>query len=217
MFADLFSSLDGAFKMYLWLPSMATLFFLVSYNLHLHNCLSSLRHSLNSVWLTSSSHRFNGFNLFLCCLFTSLLISNVFGLAPLVYTLTSDLMPMLGLSLLFWFFLLLSGLCFNFKQTLAHLAPSGAPFILLPFLILIELISTLIRPITLAVRLIANVSAGHIVLGLISNTLTTYFLTSSNIFLLAIMTGYMLFEFFVAFIQAYIFSLLVSLYQSEHP
>ena len=102
------------------------------------------------------------------------------------------------------------------KESAAHLAPAGAPAGLIPVLILIETISLLIRPITLTVRLIANISAGHIVISLIANCLVRSSLTVI-IPVFFIYTGYNIFEVFVCFIQAYIFSLLIKLYAEEHP
>jgi len=95
----------------------------------------------------------------------------------------------------------------------AHLTPSGAPVAVAPLLVLIETISVLIRPLTLTVRLIANIRAGHIVLSLVANCLTAI----SSLRMLLLNTGYRMFEVFVCIIQAYIFSLLIKLYGSEHP
>lgn len=86
----------------------------------------------------------------------------------------------------------------------------------MPLLVLIETVRILIRPLTLTVRLIANIRAGHIVLSLLANCLTRL----SGVTLLSIMllnTGYNIFEVFVCVIQAYIFSLLIKLYAGEHP
>jgi len=77
-------------------------------------------------------------------------------------------------------------------------------------------VSIIIRPLTLTVRLIANISAGHIVISLIANVLVSASLPALvSIFLLNV--GYNLFEVFVCLIQAYIFTLLVKLYAEEHP
>nr|YP_006303192.1 ATP synthase F0 subunit 6 [Cylindrus obtusus]AEK48355.1 ATP synthase F0 subunit 6 [Cylindrus obtusus] len=217
MFTDLFSSLDGAHTILLWLPSSLAFGPYFLSRLNMHTLPSSLTATVNSVWSSSATKRFQCFPQLLATIFTILLLLNLCGLTPLTYTLTSDLLPMFSLGLLCWLFLLLSGFVSNFQQSVGHLTPSGAPFALAPFLVLIETISLLIRPVTLTVRLIANISAGHIVLGLLANTLSTYTLTFTMLPLLLGSTLYYLFEFFVAGIQAYIFTLLVSLYQAEHP
>jgi len=86
---------------------------------------------------------------------------------------------------------------------LSTLVPGGRPIVLGPILVLIETVRLFIRPLTLRLRLVANMRAGHIVLGLCSNAsglsrISYYF--------------YTLFEFFVCGIQAYIFTLLVRIY-----
>jgi len=100
------------------------------------------------------------------------------------------------------------------------LLPIGAPAALNPFLVIIETVSIMVRPITLSVRLTANIRAGHIVLTLIGNYLTTSFFISgifSIALLLRIQVFYTIFEFGIGIIQAYIFCLLITLYSDEHP
>lgn len=99
--------------------------------------------------------------------------------------------------------------------SLAHLAPRGAPLVLLPFLVVVESIRILIRPLTLTVRLVANISAGHIVLGLLANVNSG--LSAILPLWLGLTVAYTVFEFFVSAIQAYIFTLLITLYRAEHP
>lgn len=103
---------------------------------------------------------------------------------------------------------------------MAALLPIGAPAPLNPFLVLIETVRIIARPITLSVRLMANIRAGHIVLTLIGNYLTTslFFLPSVRaLILLTIQVFYTVFEFGIGVIQAYIFCLLITLYSDEHP
>nr|YP_010279279.1 ATP synthase F0 subunit 6 [Micrarionta opuntia]UKG20829.1 ATP synthase F0 subunit 6 [Micrarionta opuntia] len=218
MLTDLFSSLDGASTLLLWfLPLLVScvLFATLVYPVVL---LTYIKCIISSMWSTSQINRFSFLRNMLTAIFLFLLMNNLLGLTPYTYTLTSNLFTMNNLAMSFWLMLLLSGWFWSPSKSAAHLAPSGAPLGLLPFLIVIETISLLIRPLTLTVRLIANISAGHIVLGLLANTLTAY-LHSVTVFLPLIMIsiGYMLFEFFVSIIQAYIFTLLLSLYQTEHP
>lgn len=103
-------------------------------------------------------------------------------------------------------------------SAVAHLVPEGAPAPLIPLLIIIETISLLIRPIALAVRLMANLTAGHLLLQLSATAtlalLKTFpplaLITASLLALLTIL------ELAVAVIQAYVFTLLVSLYLQEN-
>jgi F-type H+-transporting ATPase subunit a len=84
----------------------------------------------------------------------------------------------------------------------SHLVPAGCPIYLISFIIFIELIRLSIRPITLRVRLIANITAGHLLLFLVSQFIIPSFLL-------------ILLEIIVRLIQAFVFSLLLSLYLSE--
>lgn len=104
------------------------------------------------------------------------------------------------------------------KASLAHFLPQGTPTPLIPILVIIETISLFIQPIALAVRLTANITAGHLLihliggatLALISISTTTALITFTILILLTIL------EFAVAIIQAYVFTLLVSLYLHDN-
>lgn len=101
---------------------------------------------------------------------------------------------------------------------LGHLLPEGTPTLLIPVLIIIETISLFIRPLALGVRLTANLTAGHLLIGLISTAAIVLLplipavaiLTSTILFLLTLL------EVAVAMIQAYVFVLLLSLYLQEN-
>jgi F-type H+-transporting ATPase subunit a len=102
----------------------------------------------------------------------------------------------------------------NLEIFLAHLIPIRTPPILIPFIVIIELIRNLIRPITLSVRLAANITAGHLLLTLLGNQVVN---SIWRIFIPLIFTQILLIilEFAVACIQAYVFSVLTTLYASE--
>nr|ALO81905.1 ATP synthase subunit 6 [Cernuella virgata] len=216
MMTDLFSSLDGAYSFLLWFPSLIVLFLYMT-QVHMSSLTSTLCSTSAGVWKEKNLNRFFPFPLLLTVLFMLLMLTNLMGLTPFMYSLSSDLFTMSGLALLMWLMILLSGYIYSPVKSIAHLAPQGAPLGLAPFLVLIETISIMIRPLTLTVRLMANISAGHIVLGLLANSLTAMVSSLMVLPLLGLSIGYMLFEFFVALIQAYIFTLLISLYQDEHP
>nr|YP_010883664.1 ATP synthase F0 subunit 6 [Carychium tridentatum]WIV81377.1 ATP synthase F0 subunit 6 [Carychium tridentatum] len=214
MMADLFSSLDGCTSIWSWgLPIFFSGLFFTNSSWILNT--SSVLKNLVSLFGNSKNH-LASLSLFLFSLMFFLMNINLIGLSPFVYGSSSALWFASSLALLLWGSLIFSGWTFNSKASAAHLAPAGAPAPLLPFLILIETVSIIIRPLTLTVRLIANISAGHIVLSLIANCLTSLSLISGSLVLL-VSVGYTLFEVFVCFIQAYIFTLLVSLYAQEHP
>nr|AWH98432.1 ATP synthase F0 subunit 6 [Conus spurius] len=176
---------------------------------------------------TASSQVFRSFGLsmggfvnVITGLFLFLVLMNMSGLIPYVFSTTSHLAISLTLGLPLWLALIISAVAYNPGSVVAGLLPMGAPAPLNPFLVLIETVSIMVRPITLSVRLTANMSAGHIVLTLIGSYLTAgLFISSlfSVVLLLVIQVLYMIFEFGISLIQAYIFCLLITLYSDEHP
>jgi len=77
----------------------------------------------------------------------------------------------LSISLIIWSLIILFLLVLNFKSFIAHLVPLGTPGVLTSFIVLVELVRNLIRPITLSVRLMANIVAGHLLIGLLGGFL----------------------------------------------
>lgn len=161
-----------------------------------------------------------GFSIFLVSLFISLIIVNLSGLIPYTFSARSHLVITFSLAVPMWFSLIISGWVLNPAYAAAHLLPTGAPNSLGPALILIETIRIFLRPITLSVRLAANISAGHLILGLIRSYLSAGLFTYSSLTKLIVIfieAGYFLFEVGICLIQAYVFCLLLSLYSDEHP
>jgi len=101
---------------------------------------------------------------------------------------------------------------------MAGLLPGGAPDWLNPFLVLIETVRILVRSITLSVRLVANIRAGHIVLRLIGIYASSFIFISGFSFfiLLFVQVFYIIFEVGICIIQGYIFCLLLTLYADDH-
>jgi F-type H+-transporting ATPase subunit a len=97
---------------------------------------------------------------------------------------------------------------------LAHLVPLGTPFALMPFMVLIELIRNFIRPLTLSVRLAANMVAGHLLLTLLRSQAPNSNLIVISLLIAALVILGVL-ESAVALIQAYVFSVLSTLYVTE--
>nr|YP_010692513.1 ATP synthase F0 subunit 6 [Ixias pyrene]WBV74666.1 ATP synthase F0 subunit 6 [Ixias pyrene] len=147
-------------------------------------------------------------------LFSFILFNNFLGLFPYIFTSTSHLTISLTLSLSLWLSFMLFGWINNSQHMFIHMIPQGTPSILMPFMVLIETISNIIRPGTLAIRLTANMIAGHLLLTLLSSTgniMSTYFL----IFLIIIQILLLLLESAVAIIQSYVITILSTLYSSE--
>nr|ATB18188.1 ATP synthase F0 subunit 6 [Proechimys gardneri] len=144
--------------------------------------------------------------------------TNLLGLLPHSFTPTTQLSMNLGMAIPLWAGAVLLGFRHKTKMSLAHFLPQGTPIILIPMLVIIETISLFIQPMALAVRLTANITAGHLLMHLIGSATSVLFsistpaaLTTFIILLLLTML-----EFAVALIQAYVFTLLVSLYLHDN-
>nr|YP_009349874.1 ATP synthase F0 subunit 6 [Pseudorhynchus crassiceps]AQM40022.1 ATP synthase F0 subunit 6 [Pseudorhynchus crassiceps] len=147
-------------------------------------------------------------------LFTLLLFNNFLGLFPYIFTSTSHLVMTLALALPLWLSFMIYGWFNHTQHMFAHLVPQGTPPTLMPFMVCIETISNMIRPGTLAVRLAANMIAGHLLLTLLGNTGPA--LSSSMISLLIMaQLALLTLECAVAMIQSYVFAILITLYSSE--
>nr|UBS93995.1 ATP synthase F0 subunit 6 [Iolania perkinsi] len=145
--------------------------------------------------------------------FTFILINNIMGLSPYTFTSTSHLPTALSLAMPLWIMLMLYGWTKSTNKMFAHLIPSGTPMLLMPFMILIETISNIMRPISLSVRLMANMIAGHLLMTLLGNLNS---IKTIN-FILIIQMSLMTFEMAISMIQAYVFMILGTLYSSEIP
>nr|YP_009058713.1 ATP synthase F0 subunit 6 [Turdus migratorius]AIM46942.1 ATP synthase F0 subunit 6 [Turdus migratorius] len=156
--------------------------------------------------------------LILTSLMIFLLLINLLGLLPYTFTPTTQLSMNLALAFPLWLATLLTGLRNQPSATLGHLLPEGTPTPLIPALILIETTSLLIRPLALGVRLTANLTAGHLLIQLISTATTVLFSTMPAVSLLTLLVLFLLtiLEVAVAMIQAYVFVLLLSLYLQEN-
>nr|ACH82105.1 ATPase subunit 6 [Pyrrhula erythrocephala] len=156
--------------------------------------------------------------LILTSLMIFLLLINLLGLLPYTFTPTTQLSMNLALAFPLWLATLLTGLRNQPSASLAHLLPEGTPTPLIPALILIETTSLLIRPLALGVRLTANLTAGHLLIQLISTATTALFSTMPAVSLLTLLVLLLLtiLEVAVAMIQAYVFVLLLSLYLQEN-
>ncbi|MFH1542790.1 MAG: F0F1 ATP synthase subunit A [bacterium] len=150
---------------------------------------------------------------FVFSLFLFVLVCNLLALIPNVYPITANINITVTLAALVFVVYHYAGISKNgLGNYLKALLPQGVPFWLMPFLILIEIISHLARPFSLAIRLFANMTAGHLV--------TFTFLSLIILLKSSWLAGFPLlgrllvglFEFFVAFVQAYVFAYLAALY-----
>nr|ADN21177.1 ATP synthase F0 subunit 6 [Denariusa bandata] len=154
----------------------------------------------------------------LTALMLFLITINILGLLPYTFTPTTQLSMNMAFALPLWLATVIIGMRNQPTHALGHLLPEGSPTPLIPILVVIETISLLIRPLALGVRLTANLTAGHLLIQLISSAAfvllpimpTVAILTSILLLMLTIL------EVAVAMIQAYVFVLLLSLYLQEN-
>nr|AOY39348.1 ATP synthase F0 subunit 6 [Nosodendron sp. BMNH 840466] len=147
-------------------------------------------------------------------LFSMIFYNNFLGLFPYIFTSSSHLTLTLSLALPLWLSFMIYGWMNNTTLMLAHLVPQGTPPILMPFMVCIETISNIIRPGTLAIRLTANMIAGHLLLTLLGNNGPSMNMIMLNI-LIIIQLLLLLLETAVSIIQSYVFAVLSTLYSSE--
>lgn len=146
--------------------------------------------------------------------FLFIAINNRLGLLPYVFTSSRHLVFTFSLGIPLWLGFIIISIIISPNNFLSHLVPIGTPYILMPFMVIIELISTVIRPLTLSVRLAANIVAGHLLLVLVRSPIAS----SPFRLVLVIFLGLLLLcvlEVAVSLIQAYVFSTLTSLYVIE--
>lgn len=153
---------------------------------------------------------------FIFVLFNFILFSNLLSLVPFGIAITSHIILIMWLSLSICLSIFITGLYIHNIQFLKIFIPE-CPFVLLPLIILIEIFSYIIRAFSLAIRLSANIMAGHTLVFIISSFILNvtkikfWFFFISFIILLAVL----FLELGVAFLQAYVFSVLVCIYLND--
>nr|URT60585.1 ATP synthase F0 subunit 6 [Nepsalus decorillus] len=181
------------------------------FNILWFNILNTLHKEFKTLIGNPSSY---GSTFIFVSLFSFIMFNNFMGLFPYIFTSTSHLVMTLALALPLWFSFILYGWINHTTHMFAHLVPQGTPPVLMPFMVCIETISNMIRPGTLAVRLAANMIAGHLLLTLLGSTGPSMNMMMINLLLitqLALLT----LETAVAIIQSYVFAVLSTLYSSE--
>nr|FAA04169.1 TPA: ATPase F0 subunit 6 [Bdellodrilus illuminatus] len=227
MMPDIFSSFDYyehnhpfmffSFIAIILLPSFEHLMSFSTYNTLDKTLYEKMKmYFLNSPNFKNKNIYF--YNQLIMYIFILIIYMNITGLFPYMFSWTSHMMFTWSLAFPCWISLVLSSMMFKPKQFMAHLLPDGAPLWLNPALVIFESISILVRPLTLAFRLAANMSAGHIVLILMTSFLVPLLFNCSmtTITLLMTLTFFTMFEMAICMIQAFIFFLLLSLYINDH-
>ena len=161
---------------------------------------------------------------FLFTLFCFIFFANMIGMVPYAFTTTSHLVVTAALALLVISIVLIYGIYKNGLGFFKLFAPSGAPWYIYILLIPIEVISFVARPLTLSLRLFANMLAGHIMLKLFAGFAVTLFAAGGAYIALAPLAFAMgvalnALELLVAGLQAYVFAILTCVYLSDalHP
>jgi F-type H+-transporting ATPase subunit a len=157
-------------------------------------------------------------------LFMFILMVNMIGMIPYTFTVTSHIIVTVALSLLVFLTVIIYGLWRNGLRFFKLFVPSGIPIYILPLVVLIEVMSFVSRPVSHSVRLFANMLAGHITLKVFAS-----FITMLGAFgvigwigatlPLALTVALTALELLVAFLQAYVFTILTCIYLNDaiHP
>nr|YP_010996522.1 ATP synthase F0 subunit 6 [Sophonia fuscomarginata]WPC85264.1 ATP synthase F0 subunit 6 [Sophonia fuscomarginata] len=217
MMTNLFSVFDpctGLFSLN-WFSTMIGIYmipysfwFLLNKNiLIMYNMMMMLNKEMNNLM------NYKGTTMFMLSIFILIFFNNILGLMPYVFTSSSHLVFCLSIALPMWLSFMIYGWLNKTNKMFEHLVPIGTPAILMPFMVVIESISNIIRPGSLAVRLTANMIAGHLLMSLLGNNVcNSSMLLMSSLFMLIIL---MMFETAVSIIQSYVFMTLTTLYSSE--
>jgi ATP synthase subunit 6 len=154
--------------------------------------------------------------------FVFILFSNLVGLIPLGFTPTAHISLTFAIAFSFNLAWLFVGFFKNGISFLKLFVPSGAPAILVPLIVLIEVISYCLRTFSLSIRLFANMMAGHTLLHILASFVLMFINSGLIIFtvipFVLILAVYVL-ELGIAFLQAYVFTILVCIYLNDslHP
>ena len=157
-------------------------------------------------------------------LFMFILVSNLIGLIPYTFTVTSHIIVTVSLALLVFFTVIVYGFWKNGLKFFKLFVPSGIPIYILPLIVVIEVMSFISRPISHSVRLFANMLAGHITLKLVASFVTMLgglgaIGWAGATLPLALTVALTALELLVAFLQAYVFAILTCIYLNDaiHP
>lgn len=159
-------------------------------------------------------HPIKGCYIFIGSIFLLICVYNFLAIFPFVFSVTSHILVTLPFSYSFWLGIIIFSWVSSLKHFLAHLIPVGTPIMLIRFIVVVEVLSNLIRPLALTFRLTANIMAGHLLISLIGGfliRLSFSFMTLGSL----IQSLLVIIELGVSIIQAYVFSTLLILYISE--
>lgn len=147
-------------------------------------------------------------------LFMFIMVCNLFGMIPYGFTVTSHISVTFALAMMVFLLVTLLGFILHGFHFFSLFLPAGTPWWLAPLMILIELFAYLARPVSLSLRLAANMVAGHVLLKVIAGFIVSmaFYLKIFPIPFISVLIG---FEIFVAILQAYIFTILSCVYLND--
>jgi F-type H+-transporting ATPase subunit a len=161
---------------------------------------------------------------FVFSLFMFILVANLWGMFPYFFSVTSQIIITAAMALTVILTVIIYGLAKHKLGFFKLFVPSGVPKVILPFIVLIEVLSFISRPISLSIRLFANILAGHITLEVFASFVVLlgsagYLGILGAVLPLIATVGLIALEFLVAALQAYVFAILTSLYLNDalHP
>ncbi|MDR0753690.1 MAG: F0F1 ATP synthase subunit A [Holosporaceae bacterium] len=150
---------------------------------------------------------------FVFSIFLLVLFGNLIGLIPYVFTFTSHIIATFTVAMLVFIFITILGIVLHGARFFNLFAPRGVPKYLLPLLIPVEVVSYLTRPISLSVRLFANMMAGHTMMKVFAGFVAMIGVWGvAPVMVNVVLTG---FEVVVAVLQAYIFTILTCVYLND--
>jgi F-type H+-transporting ATPase subunit a len=147
-------------------------------------------------------------------LFMFVLLCNLLGMAPYSFTATSHIIATFTLSAILFIVIIIAAFYKHGLKFLSIFLPSGVPAMLAPLMIVIEFFAYLARPVSLSIRLAANMTAGHTMMKVIAGFVVPLGLVGGWLPLLFLMV-LTAFEIFVAILQAYIFTILACVYLND--
>ncbi|MCW8915029.1 MAG: F0F1 ATP synthase subunit A [Magnetovibrio sp.] len=147
---------------------------------------------------------------FVFSIFMFILFANVLGLLPYSFTVTSHIIVTFAMAMAVFIMITVVAIARHGFKFISYFVPSGVPMAVLPLMVPIEIISYLSRPVSLSVRLFANMMAGHTMMKVFAGFIVPLgFFGVLPLGIDVLMVG---FEFLVAFLQAYVFTVLTCLY-----
>ena len=196
-----------------WLYQRFTAFFMIAYSGIIVFYLFFNAFTFES-WVALMSPLWMRWTTFIFFLFMFVLFLNMLGMMPYSFTVTSHIAVTFALAFLIFLLVTIVGFVKHGLGFFGYFAPKGVPIFMLPLLVIIEVISYFTRPISLSVRLFANMMAGHTMLKVFSGFVISMGIVGGWL-PLGVMVAFTGLEILIAFLQAYVFTILTCIYLND--